>query len=66
MKRNGKTTAGTQRWRYIDCEASSVRKRRDLALKAELDLFLQWLMGTDSQAEIGPGGGRTFRRSTQW
>ncbi|NKG22893.1 IS1249 family transposase, partial [Paeniglutamicibacter terrestris] len=66
LKRNGKTTAGTQRWRCIDCGASSVRKRSDLARKAELDQFLQWLMGKDSQAEIGPGGGRTFRRSTQW
>ncbi len=43
-----------------------MRKRADLARKAELDRFVQWLMGKDSQAEIGPGGGRTFRRSTQW
>ena len=61
MKRNGKTSAGTQRWRCRSCGASAVH-RRDDGGAAELESFLGWLMGKGTQAEM-PGQGRSFRRS---
>ena len=66
LKRNGKTSAGTQRWRCVQCGASSVKRRPDLKRRAELKLFLQWLLGKDEQALFSPGQGRSFRRHTQW
>ncbi|QXQ09346.1 IS1249 family transposase [Paeniglutamicibacter sp. Y32M11] len=66
LKRNGKTSAGTQRWRCIHCGASSVKKRPDLKRRAELNLFLQWILGKQSQASYNPGTGRTLRHNTQW
>lgn len=66
LKRNGKTTAGTQRWRCIQCGASSVRKRGDLSRRAELNTFLQWILGKVPQAAFSPTQGRTFRRKSAW
>lgn len=62
MKRNGKTGAGTQRWRCVECGSSAVH-RHDSAAK-ELSAFLGWLMSKGSQADM-PGGGRTFRRRSR-
>lgn len=58
MKRNGKTGAGTQRWRCVECGSSAVH-RHDSAAK-ELSAFLGWLMST------GPRGAtdRCGRSST--
>ena len=61
MKRNGKTSAGRQRWRCPSCGASStVRRDGDAAALRE---FLGWLMSKGSQLEM-PGQGRSFRRRT--
>lgn len=61
MKRNGKTSAGRQRWRCPVCGASStVRRDGDAAALGE---FLGWLMSKGSQLEM-PGQGRSFRRRT--
>ena len=62
MKRNGKTGAGTQRWRCVECGSSAVH-HHDNAAK-ELSAFLGWLMSKGSQADM-PGGGRTFRRRSR-
>lgn len=43
-----------------------MRRRPDLHRRAELDRFLTWLLGKESQAAFGPGAGRTFRRNTAW
>ena len=64
--KNGKTTAGTQRWRCPLCGASSVRRREDVTRRHELTEFLVWLIGKDSQAEAGGGTGRSFRDRTAW
>lgn len=61
MMRNGKTKAGTQRWRCGSCGASSVR-RIDSAAKA-LKMFVGWLLGKLSQRELGIPA-RTFRDKT--
>ena len=59
MKRNGKTKAGTQRWRCTSCGASSVHGNNTDA--RELKAFLGWLLSRERQCDM-PGGGRTFRR----
>lgn len=61
MKRNGTTSAGTQRWRCTACGASETVRYDDRA--SRLEAFLSWLMSKGSQAGM-PGAGRTFRRRT--
>lgn len=60
-KRNGRTSSGSQRWRYTACGASTTLRYDDTA--ARLEEFLGWLLSKDSQATM-PGGGRSFRRRT--
>lgn len=59
MKRNGRTGAGTQRWRCKCCGASAVHGNDTTA--RDLDVFLRWLHGKSSQRDM-PGRGRSFRR----
>lgn len=59
--KNGKTKAGTQRWRCGSCGASSVRKIGSQA-KA-LAMFTKWLLGKPAQREL-PIPARTFRHKT--
>jgi ribosomal protein S27AE len=61
MRRNGKTTAGRQRWRCGSCGASATHSC-DVDVR-ELKRFLDWLLSKERQADM-PGGGRTFRRHT--
>lgn len=61
MKRNGRTGAGSQRWRCRACGASTTVSYDDTA--ARLEEFLAWLMSKDTQLSM-PGQGRTFRRRT--
>lgn len=63
MVRNGRTSAGTQRWRCRACGASGVR-RIDRRAK-ELRAFLGWLLSKDSVAELGVSRS-TFWRRTSW
>lgn len=62
MVRNGKTAAGTQRWKCTACWATSVNKIDNEAKR--LDEFLCWLLSKRRMADM-PGGGRTFRRRTR-
>lgn len=69
LKRNGKTSAGSIRWRCKDCGASTSASaaRSDVSRRHELNLFLGWLLGKASQAEVsGTGSARTLRRRTAW
>ncbi len=61
MRKNGKTGAGTQRWRCESCGASSILSYDDTC--ARFKEFLRWLMSKDTQQAM-PGQGRTFRRRT--
>lgn len=63
MKRNGKTSAKTQRWRCTRCGASLTRKI-DNAAKT-LDSFLRWLLSKDAIADIATSRS-TFWRKTAW
>lgn len=61
MKKNGRTTAGRQRWRCAGCGGS--RTIRYDTTAARLEEFLSWLLSKDTQVGM-PGQGRTFRRRT--
>jgi len=61
MVRNGRTSAGSQRWRCPACGASTTVRYDDAA--ARLEEFLGWLLSKETQLEM-PGAGRTFRRRT--
>lgn len=61
MKRNGKTSAGSTRWRCKACGASLVERIDNSAKR--LAEFLGWLLSKARQVDM-PGGGRTFRRRT--
>ena len=58
MKRSGRVSAGSQRWRCGSCGASTTLSYDDTA--ARLDEFLAWLTSKDTQLSM-PGRGRTFR-----
>ncbi len=62
MKRNGKTSAGRQRWRCTVCGSSSTHSY-DVDSRHH-DRFLDWLLSRECQADM-PGGGRTFRRHAE-
>lgn len=67
LVKNGRTAAGTQRWRCRSCGASSVRRRPDVTRREQLRRFVTWLTGKQTQAEIdGTATGRTFRREIAW
>lgn len=59
--KHGKTTAGSQRWRCKNC-LMTVTPKIDNTSK-QLQIFLKWLFGKQSQKEM-IGDGRTFRRKT--
>ena len=61
MKKNGKTSAGRQRWRCPSCGCSQTLRYDSTA--ARLEEFLGWLLSKNTQLEM-PGQGRTFRRRT--
>lgn len=65
--KNGKTAAGSQRWKCANCKATTVKERPDVTQKYQLEKFLKWLLGKQSQKEIsGTQSGRSFRRVTAW
>lgn len=67
LVKNGKTAAGTQRWRCRHCGASSTRQRPDVTAKHQLRRFLAWLLSKDAQTQQGgPSAARQFRRDTSW
>ena len=57
----GTTKSGTRRWQCRDC-SYVFTNRADSGAK-QLKIFLKWLFGKQTQAEM-PGQGRTFRRKT--
>lgn len=61
MMKNGRTSAGTQRWRCGKCGSSSVRKINSSA--KWLKRFVTWLLGKLSQSELGLNP-RYFRKKT--
>lgn len=66
LKRNG-TRNGKVRWRCTKCTASHTKVRPDITRNADFEVFLAYVLGKDSQAEVdGTTTGRTFRRRIKW
>ena len=61
MVRNGKTSAGRQRWLCKGCGSSTVRRIDNDA--KQLKAFLDWLLSKQRQSDM-PSQGRTFRNRT--
>ena len=59
--KSGKTKAGSQRWLCKNCKTSLTHKIDNES--KELQIFLDWLFGKESQSTMS-GGGRSFRRKT--
>ena len=57
----GKTKSGSQRWFCNSCKTAFTQKIDNNS--KELQIFLDWLFGKESQSDMS-GGGRTFRRKT--
>jgi hypothetical protein len=66
LVKNGRNTAGNQRWKCPSCGASSVWKRADRSRFFTLQHFLVWLLGKHSQAETDGLTGRSFRDRIAW
>lgn len=62
MKRNGKTSSGSQRWRCRACGSSATHSYGSEL--ADFNAFIGWLLSKDVQREM-PGAGRTFRRHAE-
>ena len=65
LQKWGKTKAGTPRWRCPNCINTSIRARPDLAKGLLLERFVNWLLGKQSQEELGTSA-RTWRKQTEW
>lgn len=69
MRKNGKTSAGRQRWRCDACRSSGVARRDDGVRMAQFRAFLRWVTGTVSMREAAEAIGvsrRTFPRAIDW
>ncbi|NEG97115.1 IS1249 family transposase [Bifidobacterium sp. SMB2] len=67
MRKNGRTTKGTQRWKCTVCSLSSTMPQERAARGRQLDAFLGWLLGRASQSECDANGdARALRKRTAW
>ncbi|WP_106628964.1 IS1249 family transposase [Bifidobacterium breve] len=65
MRKNGRTRAGSQRWKCVACSLGATVPRPDERLDADLRVFLGWLLSGRRQADMGTGS-RMFRKRVQW
>lgn|SRR5487761_1116752 len=66
LQKWGTTKAGTQRWRCPSCTDTATKPRTDLRKALILERFVTWLLGKQSQAELGVSSDRTWRRQIAW
>lgn len=66
MQRRGKTSSGSQRWYCVNCNRSSIRKRKDNRVRARLFLFVDWLIGTVSISKIAERYKVSKRTMNRW
>ena len=66
MKKNGRTGAGSQRWKCAACVLSATAPRGDGRLESQLAEFLDWLLSGRCQWDMGGTSGRVFRKRVQW
>ena len=67
MRKNGKSAAGTQRWKCTDCSLTATAPRPDLVQAATFTAFQAYVLGKMSQSELdGTSTGRSLRRRFNW
>lgn len=65
MKKSGKTSAGKQRWKCVDCNRTTTCQRPDLVQIAQAKSFIDWLLESRTQ-NASAVSARTFRRQVAW
>ena len=65
LVKNGRTTAGRTRWRCKHCGASTTQSRPDITAKAQITMWLNWLLSATPQREL-PVARSTFYDTTAW
>lgn len=66
LKKNGKSAAGSQRWKCTSCRAGTSFQRPDNRRDAQVNQFATWLLSTRPQPQITAASDRSFRRNTAW
>lgn len=67
LQKRGLTAAGTQRWYCKNCNSSNTKARPDLVRKQQLQDFVHWLLGRQTQSQMSKSvSARHFRRQTAW
>ncbi|CAN5642789.1 IS1249 family transposase [soil metagenome] len=66
MQKRGKTAQGKQRWLCANCSKSRSLGHDTQKQGRLLDRFVAWLLGKQSQSELGVSSERTWRRQTSW
>ncbi len=64
--KNGRSAAGSQRWKCTSCRAGTTFKRPDNSRDAQINQFAAWLLSTRPQTQITVSSARSFRRNTAW
>jgi hypothetical protein len=68
LQKWSKTKAGTPRWRCPKCKSTSTKNRPDLQKALQLEQFVNWLLGKQTQAEMAgsSNAARTWRSKIAW
>ena len=67
MRKHGRTTAGAQRWRCTDCQATYSFRREDQTQQATFAAFIDYVLGKNAQYEVdGTATGRSARARFAW
>lgn len=66
MRRAGRTTAGKQRWRCTNCNATTTNTRRHTADIKHFQAFIEWILTGDPADRVAHRYGITRRTLTRW
>lgn len=66
VKKNGVTSAGTPRYRCLDCGACHTRHRPQARAGNTYEAFVSYLLGKHAQSELNRGSDRSVRRNFTW
>jgi len=65
MRRNGRTSAGTERFRCLACGRSETKRRKDVHVRHDRDRFTSWLTGVESKSAVAERYGVSRRTLTR-
>ena len=66
VKKNGVTSAGTPRYRCLDCGACHTKRRPQGRAGNTYEAFVSYLLGKHAQSELDRGSDRSVRRNFTW